>query len=94
MKILVTGGAGFIGSNVVDTYIEFGHEVVIVDNLSTGKKENINPSAKFIKADIRDKKLFDIIAPKYINRNGGYTRILKLGKRMADGVSLAIIEFV
>ncbi|OGC09055.1 UDP-glucose 4-epimerase [candidate division WOR-1 bacterium RIFOXYA2_FULL_37_7] len=60
--MLVTGGAGFIGSNVVDTYIEFGHEVVIVDNLSTGKKENINPSAKFIKADIRDKKLFDIIA--------------------------------
>ena len=40
------------------------------------------------------KKLFDIIAPKYINKNGGYTRILKLGKRIADGASIAIIEFV
>ena len=43
MKCLVTGGAGFIGSNLVDKLIDDGHEVVIIDNLSTGKEENINP---------------------------------------------------
>lgn len=53
-KCLVTGGLGFIGSNVVDVLIEAGHEVTIVDNLSTGKVENFNPKAGLIKADIRD----------------------------------------
>jgi UDP-glucose 4-epimerase len=56
MKILVTGGAGFIGSHIVDLFIRQGHDVVILDNLSTGKKENINPRAKFYQADIRDKE--------------------------------------
>ena len=54
MKILVTGGAGFIGSNVVDALINEGYEVAVVDNLSTGKKENLNPRAKFYNVDIRD----------------------------------------
>jgi UDP-glucose 4-epimerase len=60
MKILVTGGAGFIGSHVVDKYIDMGHEVVIIDNMSTGKEENINPKAKFINIDITDEKIIDI----------------------------------
>ena len=47
MKVLVTGGAGFIGSNVVDALVKDGHEVTVLDNLSTGKKENVNPSAQF-----------------------------------------------
>jgi UDP-glucose 4-epimerase len=53
-KALVTGGAGFIGSNLVDELINAGHEVVIIDNLTTGKKENINPRAVFYEADIRN----------------------------------------
>ena len=53
-KCLVTGGAGFIGSNLVDALIERGDEVIIIDNLSTGKRENINPKAKFCQSDIRD----------------------------------------
>ncbi|OGR07541.1 MAG: UDP-glucose 4-epimerase [Deltaproteobacteria bacterium RIFOXYD12_FULL_50_9] len=53
MKILVTGGAGFIGSNVADAYIEAGHEVVIMDNLFTGKWQNINPRARFYLMDVR-----------------------------------------
>lgn len=53
MKILVTGGAGFIGSNVVDAYIEAGHEVVVIDNLFSGKLVNLNPKAKFYLMDIR-----------------------------------------
>jgi UDP-glucose 4-epimerase len=48
MKALVTGGAGFIGSTLTDKLIELGHKVVIIDNLSTGKEENINPKAEFI----------------------------------------------
>ncbi len=52
MKYLVVGGAGFIGSNLVDELILQKHEVVVLDNLSTGKKSNINKKAKFIKADI------------------------------------------
>ncbi len=60
MKILVTGGAGFIGSNLVDALIEQGHDVVIVDNLSTGRKENLNNNAKFYELDIQDKKLAEV----------------------------------
>ncbi len=69
MKILVTGGAGFIGSNVVDAYIEAGHDVVVMDNLFSGKWENINPKAAFYLMDIRsaevakvfEKEKFDLI---------------------------------
>ncbi len=60
MSILVTGGAGFIGSNMVDALIDRGEEVVIVDNLSTGFKENVNEKAQFYNIDLTDRKLFDI----------------------------------
>jgi len=52
MKILVTGGAGFIGSNLVDRLIDEGYKVFVIDNLSSGKKENLNKKAIFYKADI------------------------------------------
>lgn len=58
MKILVTGGAGFIGSHVVDAYLAQGHEVVVVDNLLTGRREFINPKARFYETDITD---FDVL---------------------------------
>jgi UDP-glucose 4-epimerase len=61
MKILVTGGAGFIASHVADGYIKAGHKVVIIDNLLTGFKKNVNPKAKFYQADIRDRDLMDKI---------------------------------
>jgi len=59
-KILVTGGAGFVGSHIVDALIKKGFKVVIIDNLSTGKKKNINSKAKFYKLDIRSKKIRDV----------------------------------
>ncbi len=60
MKILVTGGAGFIGSCIVDELIASEHEVVVMDNLSTGDKSNVNKKAKFYEIDILSNKIFDI----------------------------------
>jgi UDP-glucose 4-epimerase len=62
VKILVTGGAGFIGSHVVDTLIAAGYEVVIVDDLSTGRASNLNPAAKFYQVDIRSPEIESIFA--------------------------------
>lgn len=56
MRYLVTGGAGFIGSNIVDELVRQGHKVSVIDNLSTGNKRYLNPRAKFYKRDIRDFK--------------------------------------
>ena len=52
--VLVTGGAGFIGSHLVDAFIARGDRVTVVDDLSTGDRRNLNPKAEFIEADIRD----------------------------------------
>ncbi|MFC2094089.1 NAD-dependent epimerase/dehydratase family protein [Bacteroidota bacterium] len=60
MKILVTGGAGFIASNIADKFIEEGHDVVILDDLSTGFEKNINPKAKFVKLNIGDEKVSNL----------------------------------
>ncbi|TAM56574.1 NAD-dependent epimerase/dehydratase family protein [bacterium] len=60
MRIIVTGGAGFIGSHIADRYIQEGHEVVVVDNLwdhGGGRRENINARASFVHMDIRDQEL-------------------------------------
>jgi UDP-glucose 4-epimerase len=57
VKILVTGGAGFIGSHVVDAYVAAGHQVVVVDDLSTGRRSNLNPEARFYQVDIRSPEL-------------------------------------
>jgi len=61
MKVLVTGGAGFIGSHVVDACLEAGHDVCVVDDLSTGKRANVNPRARLYVADIRDREAMDEI---------------------------------
>jgi UDP-glucose 4-epimerase len=60
VNILVTGGAGFIGSHVVDAYIADGHNVVVVDDLSSGEKENLNPRAEFYQLDIRSQEIQQI----------------------------------
>ncbi|NWG07467.1 MAG: NAD-dependent epimerase/dehydratase family protein [Chloroflexi bacterium] len=71
-KIVVTGGAGFIGSHVVDLFIAQGYEVVIVDDLSTGRASNLNPAAKFYKMDIRDPKIrevFEVEKPDFVSHH-------------------------
>lgn len=60
MKILITGGAGFIGSHIADLLTEEGFDIVILDDLSSGKEENVNPKATFYQLNILDKKMVDI----------------------------------
>ena len=62
MQVLVTGGAGFIGSHVADKLIDAGHNVVIVDNFTTGRRENLNPKARFVELDVGDHALHDLCA--------------------------------
>jgi UDP-glucose 4-epimerase len=72
MRILVTGGAGFIGSNVVDGYVRAGHDVVVVDNLFTGKKSNLNPKATFYEMDVRSpeiREVFEREKPEILNHH-------------------------
>ncbi len=66
---LVTGGAGFIGSHVVDRLLSDGEQVVILDNLSTGRRENVNPEATFCEVDLRDGEIEDVFEserPEYV----------------------------
>ena len=67
MKILVTGGAGFIGSHLTDTFINAGHEVVVVDNLLAGQMENLNPKAKFYLMDIRAAEIAKVFETEQID---------------------------
>ena len=71
MRILVTGGAGFIGSHIVDAFVAAGHQVAVVDNLNTGKLANLNPAASFFQVDIRDAagldRVFAQVQPEVIS---------------------------
>jgi UDP-glucose 4-epimerase len=78
MKVLVTGGAGFIGSHVVDLYIQSGYEVVIVDDLSTGRAANLNPAAKFYRLDIRSPQLAEVFEserPDFVNHHAAQMNV-------------------
>jgi len=79
MKILVTGGAGFIASHIVDSYIKAGHELAVIDNLSTGKANFVNPKAKFYKADIRDaeemSRIIGEFRPEVINHHAAHIQV-------------------
>lgn len=73
MKILITGGAGFIGSHVAARYLHAGHDVAVVDNLSTGRQENVPAKAKFFRADITDqenlKRIFAEFRPAVVSHH-------------------------
>jgi UDP-glucose 4-epimerase len=81
MRILVTGGAGFIGSNVVDALVKDGHEVTILDNLSTGKEENINPEVKFYNVDLLDMESLELVfrefKPDVVNHHAAQIDVRK-----------------
>ena len=81
MKILVTGGAGFIASHLVDRLIDEGHSVVVVDNLSAGRYENVNKSATFYKIDICDFTALELIfkkeRPEVVNHHAAQVNVRK-----------------
>ena len=65
MRILVTGGAGFIGSNVVDRFVALGHDVAVLDNLSTGRREFVHPQARFFHADLVDPAAVETVVAEF-----------------------------
>ena len=78
MRITVTGGAGFIGSHLVDRLIEDGHIVQVIDNLYTGNKEFVHSKAQFVELDIRDPKLYSVLEefrPDYIFHEAAQTEV-------------------
>ncbi len=84
MNILVTGGAGFIGSNIVDAYLQAGHTVVVVDDLSTGAIENVNPKAKFYRLDLRDSTVEQVFKEIKIDVINHHAAQMDVRKSVAD----------
>ncbi|RLD18419.1 MAG: UDP-glucose 4-epimerase [Caldiserica bacterium] len=94
MRILVTGGAGFIASHIVDAYIEDGHDVIVIDNLSTGKRENLNKKAKFYEADIRDKRIEDIFKSEKIDIVNHHAAQIDVRKSVSNPIFDADVNII
>lgn len=94
MRILVTGGAGFIGSNIVDAYLAAGHEVFVVDDLSSGFIENLSPKAKFFEMDIRDPKIEKIFEENEFDVMNHLAAQMDVRKSVADPVFDATVNVV
>jgi UDP-glucose 4-epimerase len=81
VKILVTGGAGFIGSHVVDAYVAAGHEVAVLDSLATGREENVNPAARLYRADVRNlaqvQQAIGDFRPEVVNHHAAQSEVPK-----------------
>ena len=94
MNILVTGGAGFIGSHIVDTYIREGHRVVVLDNLSTGKREQVHPDAKFYDMDLIDPEVKGIFEKEKIEAINHHAAQISVTQSVADPAFDAEINIV
>jgi UDP-glucose 4-epimerase len=81
VKILVTGGAGFIGSHVVDAYVTAGHEVAVLDSMATGREENVNPAARLYRADVRNlaqvQQVIGDFRPEVVNHHAAQSEVPK-----------------
>lgn len=84
MNVLVTGGAGFIGSNIADAYIAAGHSVIIVDDLSSGAIENVNPKAKFYNLDIQSPEIETIFKDQKIQVINHHAAQMDVRRSVAD----------
>lgn len=94
MKILVTGGAGFIASQIADAYIREGHEVYILDNLSTGFEKNINPKAFFIKSDITSSTILDLFSKEKFDVVNHHAAQIDVRKSVNDPIFDANINIL
>lgn len=97
MKIVVTGGAGFIASHIVDAYIKGGHELFVIDDLSTGQRRNLNPNAKFYRLDIADTqaaKLIEEIKPDVLNHHAAQMDVRRSVADPTFDARINIIGFV
>ena len=81
MNVLVTGGAGFIGSHVAEALVARGHPVVVVDDLSSGRRENVPDGADFVLGDIRDdallERVFTTYRPRWVNHHAAQTSVVR-----------------
>ncbi|MEC9018658.1 MAG: NAD-dependent epimerase/dehydratase family protein, partial [Nitrospinota bacterium] len=84
MKILVTGGAGFIGSHIVNAYINLGHDVFVIDDLSSGKKEFINPKANFYQLNIHSPEVKTILEKEKINVINHHAAQISVSESVSD----------
>lgn len=97
MKIIVTGGAGFIASHIVDAYIERGHEVHIVDDFSTGREKNVNPRATVHRLDIGDRRcaqLIEQLKPSVLNHHAAQMDVRRSVADPAFDARTNIIGFI
>ena len=94
MKILVTGGAGFIASHVSDNFLALGHDVAIVDNFASGKRENLPAGASFYEVDIRDDKLrdvFEAVRPEVVVHHAAHIEVARSVREPAYDASINIL---
>jgi UDP-glucose 4-epimerase len=97
MKIVVTGGAGFIASHIVDAYIQLGHEVYVIDDFSTGQSRNLNSSAQFFNLDIADPKAAKAIAeikPDVLNHHAAQMDVRRSVADPTFDARINIIGFI
>jgi UDP-glucose 4-epimerase len=94
MKILVTGGAGFIASHITDAFIEEGHDVVVLDDLSSGFEENINAKAKFIKMNICDSEVENLFEEEKFDVVNHHAAQMDVRKSVADPAFDANINII
>jgi UDP-glucose 4-epimerase len=94
MKVLVTGGAGFIASHIADAMIDAGHDVLVLDDLSSGKRENLNPKAKFYPLDVRDAAVADLFAKERPEVMCHHAAQMDVRKSVADPVFDAQVNLV
>jgi UDP-glucose 4-epimerase len=94
VNILVTGGAGFIGSHIVDAYITAGHHVIVIDNLSSGELRFLNPKAKFYKMDILDPKVPEVLKSEEINAINHHAAQISVSKSITDPLLDANVNII
>ena len=94
MNILVTGGAGFIGSHIVDAYVSLGHRVVIVDNFSTGRRENVNQNATIHDIDLRDERLHEVFDVHKIDVVNHHAAQIDVRASVEDPANDAMVNIV